>query len=238
MKDLTQGPIPRNLMGMAIPVAACLSISFACDAQIHRWTDSDGRVHYGDHPPDAQGAKTIVVPGGETSAPVDVEVLETTVEWFDIRGFSTREMRESMLQTAPYSLVQKSPVWGQCRWWFEWKFGHRVAATSCRIDKVAIKVHAQMKLPRWVDANHASSDLRQRWDDFERRLRQHEDGHKANGIRAANDLARRLRALPEFKDCVALNAEIVKTRSRVLSEYRLLDNAFDRVERIYLKGFQ
>jgi predicted secreted Zn-dependent protease len=51
-------------------------------------------------------------------------------------------------------------------------------------------------------------------------------------------LARRLRALPEFESCAALNAEIVKTRARVNSEYRMLDEAYDRVETLYAKGFQ
>ena len=68
-------------------------------------------------------------------------------------------------------------------------------------------------------------------------MRQHEDGHRNNGIKAANDLARRLRALPEHADCAALNGEIRKLGDRIVSEYDLLDKAFDRVDLLYLTGF-
>jgi predicted secreted Zn-dependent protease len=209
-----------------------------CGAQVFRWTDSEGRVQYGDRPPDAQSAKSIAAPSNEPSALADVKVEETSIEWFDLRGFSSEEIRASMRETAPYSEVRKSRVWGQCRWWFEWDFKHRVEPSSCRIDKFSIRLRSEMRLPRWLDASRAPSDLKQRWDDFERGLRRHENGHKANGVNAANDLARRLRSLPEFTNCNALNEEIKKTRDRVRAEYNMLDDAFDRVDLLYLKGFQ
>jgi Bacterial protein of unknown function (DUF922)/Domain of unknown function (DUF4124) len=163
------------LSRMNLPLLPCvgllLSISFACDAQVYRWTDPDGRTHYGDHPLDARSAKPIESPRSEAAGLADVKVQETAVEWFPIRGFSTQEMRASMRETAPYSAVHHSRVWGQCRWWFEWEFKHRVEPASCRIDRFSIRLLAQMNLPRWVDASLAPGELRQKWDDFERRLR-------------------------------------------------------------------
>jgi predicted secreted Zn-dependent protease len=226
-------------VGYRVSLAAALAaVALCCGAQVFRWTDSEGRVHYGDRPPDARSAKPLADAPAGASGTDDVKVADTTIDWFEIRGFSSEEIRASMLETAPYSAARQSRVWGQCRWWFEWEFAHRVDAASCRIDRFTLKLLSEQKLPRWVDAGRAPEELRRRWDDFDKRLRRHEDGHKGNGIKAAIDLARRIRALPEFKTCAALNDEIVRAKDRVYSEYRLLDDAFDRVDLLYLKGFQ
>jgi predicted secreted Zn-dependent protease len=214
-----------------------LCLSCAGNAQVYRWTDSEGRTHYGDRPSDARTAKPVAARPSEAAAADEVQVLETAVEWFTIHGHSPQQMRDSMQQTAPYNELAGSKVWGQCRWWFEWDFKYRVEQGSCNVGSFSIVLHSQMQLPRWVDASGAPAELRSRWEDFARRLRQHEDGHKANGVRAANDLARRIRALPAFADCDALNDAIVIASKRVTSEGGMLDAAFDRVDRLYLTGF-
>ncbi len=43
-----------------------------------------------------------------------------------------------------------------------------------------------------------------------------------------NDLANRLRALPPEKDCEALNQKISDLGKRIISEYKHLDQAYDR----------
>jgi len=221
-----------------------LSLALPAFAQVYRWKDADGRIHYGDKPPELEKAKPIATPGavgggGDVAAASEVRVTETAIDWFPIRGTTSAQMRESMGDTAPYSAERQSRVWGQCRWWFDWDFKYLPGPTGgCRVAEVTITLNSRMKLPKWVDANQAPAELRARWESFERRLRQHEDGHKNNGVKAANDLARRIKALPEYPDCGILNNEIRKLGDRVWSEYALLDNAFDRVDLLYLTGFQ
>jgi predicted secreted Zn-dependent protease len=221
-----------------------LAIAPGAEAQVYRWKDAEGRIHYGDKPPELEKAKPVATPGligggGDVAAAAEVRVAETTVDWFTIRGTTSAEMRASMLETAPYSARRQSRVWGQCRWWFEWDFKYAPGSTGgCRVAEFTITLNARMKLPKWVDANGADRELRDRWETFEKRLRQHEDGHKNNGVKAANDLARRLKTLGEYPDCAMLNGEIKKLGDRIWSEYALLDDAFDRVDLLYLTGFR
>jgi len=56
-----------------------------------------------------------------------------------------------------------------------------------------------------------------------RALRAHEDGHTENGVRAGNDLANRLRALPPERDCEALSQRISDLNKRIIPEYEYLD---------------
>ena len=229
---------------MSLRYALCIALAvaaFCAQAQVFRWTDSQGKVHYGDRPPDESKAKTVETArtdssgGGDTSG--DVRVLPTEVLWFAVRGTTRAQIRASMLETAPYSEQRASRVWGQCAWRIRWEFKHRQEAASCRIGEMTLSLGATMKLPRWEDEAHATPDLQGQWGDFAKRLHQHEDGHKNNGIAATRDLARRLRGLPAFATCGELNAEITRAYERVRSEYAQLDLAFDRVDLLYLTGF-
>ena len=222
---------------------ACLALALAAastPAQVFRWTDSQGKVHYGDQPPNDGKAKAVDTArtdsaGGDSSG--DVRVLPTEVEWFAVRGHTRQQIRASMRETAPYSERRASRVWGQCQWGIRFDFKHRNDAASCGIGEMTLSLGATMKLPRWEDEAGAPAELQGEWREFARRLRQHEDGHKNNGIAAARDLARRLRALPQFRTCEELNAEIRRANERVLNEYAQLDLAFDRVDLLYLTGF-
>ena len=144
-----------------------LALAVPAAAQVYRWKDAEGKVHYGDRPPEAEKAKAIDTPApAAVSASSDVRVTETTVEWFTIRGTSSAEMRASMLETAPYSAERQSKVWGQCRWWLEWDFKHQQGPAGCKVGAFTITLNARMKLPKWVDSAHGGDELRARWETF------------------------------------------------------------------------
>ena len=85
-------------------------------------------------------------------------------------------------------------------------------------------------MPQWMDSIQAPPALQALWPNVVRKIRIHEDGHKAIGIEGANVLARRLRALPVFDDCQALTREVDRVGERISHEYALVNRAFDRTE--------
>lgn len=59
---------------IAILLAGCCGVAAA--QQVYKWTDKDGRVHYGDKP--RQGAQVVdVTPGSGTGEPDDPEAAKT-----------------------------------------------------------------------------------------------------------------------------------------------------------------
>ena len=44
-----------------IVVCACLGLSSLASGQVYKWTDEQGKVHYGDQPPNQQSSKQIAV---------------------------------------------------------------------------------------------------------------------------------------------------------------------------------
>jgi len=210
-------------------LAACAAMVPGMAADVQKWTDANGRVHYGDSPPPGSAAKEVRTASVAGTPPGrDVQVEETVIHAYEVSGASVRELSDAMQRTAPVSQATGQRVWGQCSWMLKWNFAHASEGGRCRIDKFSLTVSAIIVIPKWTDRNAAPESLQSRWDGFSRALRAHEDGHKENGVRAANDFANRLRALPPEKDCAALVQKINTLGERVTSEYRFIDQAFDR----------
>ena len=216
-------------------IAAAL-LPLAVHAQVYKWTDPQGRTQYGDKPPDETKAQSVKIEdtrGAVGTTDPDVQVLETEFVWFPVSGRTPYELYLSMRANGPLNMIAGTNVWGQTGWYMRWKIDYDTKAGGCRIGSFKVMLHSKQWLPRWGGYNDAASELRGKWDAFYRKLRIHEDGHKANGIKAANDLARRLRAVKPYPDCGNLQDEVSALGHRVRSEYALVDGAFDRVEKIY-----
>lgn len=217
---------PSLALKRAAWALACLA-AFASHAQVFKWTDSGGKVHYGDKPPpDAKAQETKIYNIAREAPSSDVEVLPVELEPYPVRGYSLGDLYATMRQAAPKDGEGK-PVWGHTQWRMRWKFKYD-ATSGCRIGSFTIAVSARMRMPEWLDRGKAPPELQGKWDSFYRALRTHEDGHRDNGIRAGNDLARRLRGMEAYRDCDALNAAIANMGRRITGEYQLVDEAYDR----------
>lgn len=224
-----------------LALALCAALPIAALAQVYKWTDPTGKTQYGDRPPEearAQPLKIEATSGAVGLAEADVEVAETEITWFRVGGLTLRELNASKQANGPFNDIAGAKVWGQTSWRINWKFAHDRGNGDCRIGKFTVFVESRMWLPQWEEYNLAAREVRGKWDAFFKGLRIHEDGHKANGIKAGNDLARRLRGMKARATCEGLNEEIVQARLRIVSEYALVDRAFDRVERIYREGLR
>lgn len=223
----------------ALLVALALPLGVA--GQVYKWTDSQGKTQYGDRPPEeskTQPLKIESTSGAVGLAEANVEVAETEILWFRVGGLTLAELNASKEANGPFNDIVEAKVWGQTGWRILWKFGHDRSKGDCRIGSFTVTLTSKMWLPKWEEYNLATSDVRAKWDAFYKGLVVHENGHKANGIKAANDLARRLRGMRPYPTCEGLNSDIRLIGNRITSEYGLVDRAFDRVERIYREGLR
>jgi predicted secreted Zn-dependent protease len=217
----------------SVVAAACTCIAIASAGEIHRWKDADGRIHYGDKPPSNVAAKPVAVPrgGGQSTAaaasPV-VRVEESVIRHYDITGSTIQDLNAATRRLGPVSEATGMRVWGQCTWRITWDYTRGGSEGKCALEKLSLVLNTTIDMPRWTNRDAAPENVRASWDRFIVALRAHEDGHKDNGVRAANDLAKRLRALPPHKACADLDQAIGELGKRIMAEYRLLDQAYDR----------
>jgi predicted secreted Zn-dependent protease len=222
-------------------LAALAAAALAAHAQVYKWVDSNGKTQYGDRPPEEAKSRPLRIdtPSGAVGlADSNVEVPETEMTWFRVGGLTLRELNASKEANGPFNDIVAARVWGQTGWRIRWKFAHDLSKGDCRIGTFTVTVASRMWLPKWEEYNLATPEVRGKWDAFYKGLVVHENGHKANGIKAGNDLARRLRGMKPYADCARLNDDITQIGTRIMSEYDLVDRAFDRVERIYREGLR
>jgi predicted secreted Zn-dependent protease len=210
-------------------VLVFLLLADVCTAQVFKWTDADGRVHYGDKPPDEAKAKSVGISGGGAaqSAERDVEVEETVMQYYDVEGSSADELHRAIKAYGPVSF-DGNRYYATCKWKIRWKAKYKTEGGRCSIGDLHLTVAAAITFPRWSNSSAGTAGLREKWEQMAKALRNHEDGHKDNGVRGANDLARRLRSLPAQPDCRTLEQEINANYERMLKVHRELDVAYDR----------
>lgn len=204
--------------------------------EVYKWVDQDGRVYYGDRAP--QDKPSNIVKGANVSDPTavaEVEVEESTMKYFEVYGTNPRELQASILANGPFNQIVQRHVNAECGWRIHWKFDYVRDKGQCRINKFKITLSTEITFPKWKNPEAADDTVRDMWARVAKEIRTHEDGHKANGIEAANVLARRLRALPAFDSCEALQAEIAREGKQIYAEYSLIDRAYDRTEALKVR---
>lgn len=220
-----------TVMAAAVMAAAGPAVVPAGAAEVHRWVDADGRVYYGDKPPPGVAAREIAAqpPAPARSVAPEVRVEESVIRSYDIAGTNLYDLNLSAQKAGPISKTTGKRVWGMCTWSIDWTYSRIARVTSCSVDKFVITVGATIDLPKWINRDGAQEGVRARWDRFAAALRVHEDGHKDIGVKAAHDLAGRLRELPSANTCAELDRNIRELSDRLLSEYRQQDQVYDRL---------
>lgn len=200
-------------------------------AEVFKWVDENGRVHYGSEPPPKAKARPLGVKHSHSANPAaEVRVLDSAVQYYPVSGHTPYELHQSMVTNGPFNEIVKERVYAEIQWRLKWTFDYLTEQQKCRINRFNINVEAIITMPQWVNENTAPASMRALWPRVVSRIRRHEDGHKANGIQAANFLARRLKSLPTYDSCDALTRDINGEGERIMAQFYLVDRAFDRTE--------
>ena len=220
------------------PVILAGLLSFAIAnamAQVYKWVDAEGRVHYGAQPPPAAKARPLSLQQSHAVNPEsNVEVPESEIIYYPVYGKTPLELHLSMKNNGPFNDIVQQRVYAEIHWRITWKFDYVNEPGKCRLGKLVLTVPTIITMPNCVDSDGAPAETHLVWPTVLAKIRQHEDGHKAIGVEGANVLARRLRSLPAYGTCQELNRVIHNEGQRIIGEYNLANRAFDRSDA--LKG--
>lgn len=153
-----------------------------------------------------------------------VDVHET-VDYYDIGGSSVPALWQNIGERGPR--LGATPWAGHARWNVRWTYDWRLADDLCRVDKASTSLTVTYTLPRWLGRDSAGDELKAKWDRFSKALLQHEQGHGANGRRAAERIGAALRSLPPVATCDALMRTADETARRIIDEEAANDRAYD-----------
>ena len=98
---------------------------------------------------------------------------------------------------------------------------------QCAVTLVETQVKSDMLMPRWSKRHGASADLVARWQAYEAKLLEHEEGHVRHGQELAAALEAELPRLPPARDCRALDAAVRVRFEELQKVYTDKDKAYD-----------
>jgi len=222
----------RSSLPGLLALCSLLIVSNAA-AQVYKWTDEAGHVHYGDYPPDSKVAKPLAEVAPGYAAGKDVEVEETEFVYFEISGYSAEQLRseQELHGITAYAAFSNRPykAWGQCLWRVHWDVNRTMKGDGqCHINNLKLKLRHTITLGKWVTRADGPPDLQKKWDAFSATLKNHELAHKQNSVRAVNDWSTELHNLPPQKDCATVDEKVRASYQRLQAKVKALDNALDQ----------
>lgn len=147
----------------------------------------------------------------------------TETVYYDVHGRTPYALASSLATHGPEHNGER--YFGMTEWEVRASYGRRVEAGTCRLTDIAVHLDVDISLPRW--RNGAEEDaLRTEWDAFVHALDEHEHGHRALAVEAADTIRQRLVTL-RADDCRTLWRKAETTMIAVMADYDERHRAYD-----------
>lgn len=159
----------------------------------------------------------------ESRLPIDVRY-----RFYPVAGTTAAELRSQMIQHSPVSDAEGQTFDALTSWGVHWNFNFARLGKTCAARSVRTHVDVLFTLPQWKVSRYASPQLKAEWHSYLQALQLHEEGHKKNGVDAAQAVMRALRQLADYPDCRQLEKAAKETADRVIMTYNQRDVEYDR----------
>jgi predicted secreted Zn-dependent protease len=112
-------------------------------------------------------------------------------------------------------------------WYIKWNYKYEQRDGMCYISAVKTTLDVDYTYPKWANKFMASEDLRIKWMEFESALRNHEEGHKDFGVKAAKEIEEAILAVEPTQNCSQLGNLANDAGYEVLRKYQQLELQYD-----------
>lgn len=159
----------------------------------------------------------------EIRLPVDVHY-----RFYSIGGTTADELRSQLAQQSPVNDAEGRSFDALTSWNVYWNFRYARRGKTCSARSINTKLDVVFTLPRWKAPRYVSSGLWSEWNSYMTALKLHEEGHKKNGVDAADSVLQALHQLPAYPTCHQLEKAAKEAAERVIAAYNRRDVEYDR----------
>lgn len=163
------------------------------------------------------------------SSPFSQPEVRIYHRYYAIAGSTASELRAQMIANGPRDRIEGLPYDAHTDWAVKWAFRHMWAGNRCTIRSASAQVAVTYTLPKWVTPKGAERSLVAEWRQYLTALQNHEEGHKENGIGAAQEVLTTLQQLPAASSCRELETTAQAAAQSVIRTYNQRDVNYDRV---------
>ncbi len=152
--------------------------------------------------------------------------LRETIERYEIRGSTAKELKEQMKRLGPRKGDRVYDAY--TKWKVAWTYAFVTREGKCAISSIDVSVEFTITLPQW---NHLEVDadpgLVERWEQFLSAVEAHESEHRRLGLEAAIQVEQRVSGLEARTTCDGLDDAIHTAARGVIDGYRETERRFD-----------
>ncbi len=181
------------------------------------------------------GAVVLVACGGKNSPPENPykgvqssKSVEVTVglETYEVRGESAMELAEQMAEKGPRGSDDEA-FDAYTTWWFTWPYTPVETDEGCEADGVSVTLKLNYEMPKAAADQTWATSLTRKWRAFTGALWTHELGHGDLALAQAEDLQKRIAALPVEADCDALRQVVDTLGDQTMETHNAAQRAYD-----------
>lgn len=192
-------------------------------ADVRKCVDTKGKVVYVDGPcPKAtqperlKSAPAPVAPAAKPKIPEGA-----SLRYYDVEGIEYTALLASLGERGPNGQPSQT----------EWRvlYAYRIVQRDgrCGVGLVETQVKADILMPRWERRHGASADLIARWEAYQAKLLEHEEGHIRHAHQLAAALEEELPKIPHVPNCRALDAAVRARYEELKGIYERRDKEYD-----------
>ena len=153
--------------------------------------------------------------------------VDDRVQVYPVRGATANELWEQIHLSGPQEGSHGKRFAGKTKWHITWHYWFRSDGQSCRVERSEVAFSSVTTLPVCSDPVHGSPGLQAEWKAFISRLKEHEAGHRSNGMRAAITVRRIVDAAVPTADCRRLGSTIDSSARAALARANHADIDYD-----------
>jgi predicted secreted Zn-dependent protease len=150
---------------------------------------------------------------------------DAEIRYYDVFGTTGKEIRREINLKGPIGKRGK-PVDGRTQWHVGWKYRYSPSAGGCQFTRIEVTLTGVITLPRWAN-ERPTGTLTDQWRRYLAALRRHEDGHYANGRRAAEEIEALGRSFRIADRCSAIAQAFKEQAHSIMEKYNAADRAYD-----------
>ncbi|MBD2076706.1 DUF922 domain-containing Zn-dependent protease [Phormidium sp. FACHB-592] len=164
-------------------------------------------------------------------APIQAQsqpVVAVKTVYYPIKGATAGQLRQQMNRLGPISQTSGQRFDARTDWYVRWNYQYLNQANSCQLTAIRVRADVSVTLPQWKQPANAAKGLVNRWNQYIKALRLHEDGHKDNGIATSQEILQLLKRFPAKSSCSELGVAANKAAQGIISQYNQRDLDYDR----------
>jgi len=147
-------------------------------------------------------------------------------KFYTVRGGTAQELRQQMNAHGIRSEGGKTYD-AYTAWHVKWRYHLSPRGNTCTVQNIAVSVAVVYTLPEWRGRDKAPQDLKNKWRQYMKDLKTHEDGHRDFGIAAAAEIERVLHSIRPEATCRTMETKANEAGHAILDQYRSKEKVYD-----------